>query len=53
MSEQPAKEMPLEELMRAELIEACIDDGYGPRLRELREELIRRRRVALTGTDNG
>lgn len=31
----------LEELKRAEFVEACSDDGFGPRLRELRERLRR------------
>jgi hypothetical protein len=38
-----AREMSLAELKNAEYIESCCDDGYGKRLRELREELIRRK----------
>jgi hypothetical protein len=43
MKEKSPKDMTLVELERAEFVEACADDSYGPRLRELREELLRRR----------
>ena len=42
--------MTLEELKLAEYIESCCDDGYGPRLRALRQELIRRLREAALKT---
>jgi len=40
---RPAKEMTDEELNIEEYCESCRDDSYGIRLRELREELNKRR----------
>jgi hypothetical protein len=40
------REMTDEELMAAEFHESCSDDGYGRRLKELREEVIRRMKIA-------
>ena len=36
------RQMTNKELCRAEFIQGCIDEGYGPQLRMLREEIIRR-----------
>jgi hypothetical protein len=43
VADKTAKGMSLEELKTAEYCESCSDDNYGQRLRELREELNRRR----------
>ncbi len=45
--EKPAKSMTDYELYASEYAESCRDDTYGPRLKELREELIKRKK-ALT-----